>query len=134
MARSALNLGKMIGNIIFIAVITYELVITLSILFDVSFFISPLLGLVMLMGVLGYSAVGTLIASMATYTRGREVLLPVLLLPIALSILIPSVRATRDLLAGRAFADVSSFINLLGIMTVIYITLSYLLFDFVVEE
>ena len=105
----------------------------MTILFDVSFF-RPLVPLVVLMGIVGYAGVGTLIASMSIYARGGEVMLPILLLPIALSILIPAVRATRGLLEMVPFAELSTWFNLLLGTNVIYIVLAYMLFGFVVEE
>jgi heme exporter protein B len=105
----------------------------LTVLFDTSFF-RPLIPLPLVLGILGYAGVGTLIASMAAYARGREVLLPILLLPIALSILIPAVRATRGLLEGIPLRELAVWFNLLGATNVIYIALAYMLFDYVVEE
>lgn len=135
--RSAIYFGKLISNFILMAVVGFVLLIPLTILFNVSPFALrafPMLSLVMILGVLGYAGVGTLIASMAVYAKGRDVLLPVLLLPIALSVIVPAVRATRDLLGGDSFAQISNFFSLLVILNIVYITLAYLLFDFVIEE
>ncbi len=131
--RSALYFGKLAGNFLFMLIVSVILAPLLSILFDVSFF-KPLVPLALLLGILGYAGVGTLIASMSVYTRGREVLLPVLLLPIALSILVPAVRATRGLLEGAPLDELAIWFNLLVGTTVVYLTLGYMLFDFVVEE
>jgi len=131
--RSALYFGKMISNFVFMGLIALVLAPVLSVLFNVSFF-RPLIPLALLLGVLGYAGVGTLISSMAVFTRGREVLLPVLLLPIALSIMIPSVRATRGLLEGAPFSELAIWFNLLAATNLIYIALAYMLFDFVMEE
>jgi heme exporter protein B len=131
--RSALYLGKLIGNFVFMLVVALVLLGPLSILFDVSFF-QPLIFVVLLLGILGYAGVGTLIASMTAYAQGRDMMLPVLLLPIALSILIPAVRATRGLLEAVPFNELIPWFNLLIVTNVLYITLAYMLFDFVVEE
>jgi len=131
--RSALYFGKLIGNFIFMMVIGLVLMPLMSLLFDTSF-LKPLVLIVLILGVLGYAGVGTLIASMSIYARGREVLLPILLLPIALSILIPSVRATRGLLEDVPLGELVVWFNMLGAANVIYITLAYMLFDYVVEE
>jgi heme exporter protein B len=131
--RSALYFGKLAGNFVFMLVVGAVLLPFLTILFDTSFF-KPLIAAVLLLGILGYAGVGTLISSMSVYTRGREVLLPILLLPIALSILIPAVRATRGLLEGVPPDELVIWFNLLIATNVIYITLAYMLFDFVVEE
>lgn len=131
--RSALYFGKLVGNFIFMLAVALVLLPLMSILFDVNFF-QPLIVLVLFMGVLGYAGVGTLIASMSAYARGREVMLPILLLPIALSILIPAVRATRGLLEFTAWNELVGWFRLLGGTNVLYIALAYMLFDFVVEE
>ena len=131
--RSALYFGKLVGNFAFMLVVAVILLPLLTVLFDTSFF-RPLIPLPLMLGILGYAGVGTLIASMAAYARGREVLLPILLLPIALSILIPAVRATRGLLEGIPTRELVVWFNLLGATNVIYIALAYMLFDYVVEE
>lgn len=131
--RSVLYFGKLIGNFIFMMVVAIILLPLLTVLFDASFF-KPLIVPVLLLGILGYAGVGTLISSMSVYSRGREVMLPILLLPIALSILIPAVRATRGLLEGAAFGELTTWFNMLLVINVIYITLAYMLFDYVVEE
>lgn len=131
--RSALYFGKLIGNFCVMTVVAITLLPLLTILFDVSFF-RPLMAGVLLVGILGYAGIGTLIASMSVYTRGRDVLLPILLLPIALSILIPAVRATRGLVEGVDFTEIAIWLNMLIGANVIYVTLAYLLFEYVVEE
>jgi heme exporter protein B len=131
--RSALYFGKLMGNFIFMTLIAIILLPLLTVLFNISFFV-PMMPVVLLLGVLGYAGVGTLIASMSVYTRSREVLLPILLLPIALSILIPAVRATRGLLEGIPPGELLTWFNLLIGANVIYITLAYMLFDTIVEE
>lgn len=131
--RSALYFGKLIGNFIFMIVVAVVLLPLIAILFDVAIF-KPAVVLVLVLGILGYAGVGTLISSMSVYARGREVLLPILLLPIALSILIPAVRATRGLLEGATLGELQVWLNMLAGTNVIYIALAYMLFDFIVEE
>jgi heme exporter protein B len=131
--RSALFFGKLAGNFIFMLAVGLILLPLLTILFDISFF-KPMVLVALILGILGYAGVGTLIASMSVYSRGREVLLPILLLPIALSILIPAVRATRGLLEELPLDELLVWFNLLAVTNVIYITLGYMLFDYVVEE
>jgi heme exporter protein B len=131
--RSAIYFGKMLGNFIFMGLIALVLVPLFGVLFNV-WLLRPLILAALGLGMLGYAGVGTLISSMAVYTRGREVMLPILLLPIALSILIPAVRATRGLLEGRAWADLAVWFQLLGVADAVYIALAYMLFDYVVEE
>jgi heme exporter protein B len=91
---------------------------------------------VALLGALGFCGVGTLFAAMATGTRAREVLLPVLLVPIALPVVIATVRATAAVVgAGReAPADNLPWLNLLAAFDAIFVALSYLVFEYVVAD
>src|SRR5690606_23185621 len=61
--RSALYFGKLAGNFIFMMVVAIVLLPLITVLFDVSMF-KPLVGVVLLMGILGYAGMGTLISSM----------------------------------------------------------------------
>ena len=131
--RSAIFFGKLISNFVTMGAVAVLLLPFVSILLDTSFF-RPLFAVILILGILGYAGVGTLIASISVYSRGREVLLPVLLLPIALSILIPAVRATRGLLQGIPFDEMVVWFNLLFATNGIYLTLAYMLFEYVVEE
>lgn len=131
--RSALYFGKLAGNFVFMLVVGMILLPLMTVLFDTNL-LQPMVLVTLVLGMLGYAGVGTLIASMSVYARGREVLLPIMLLPIALSILIPAVRATRGLVQGIELGELAIWFNMLIAMNVIYITLAYMLFDFIVEE
>ena len=65
--------------------------------------------LTMLLGTTGYAAVGTLLAAMAVNTRAREVMLPILLLPLVVPLLIAAVQATTGLLDGATWAEVGNW-------------------------
>jgi len=66
-----------------------------SFLYNVNLF-NPGLLLVILLGSIGYIAVGTLLASMAIQARTRDVLLPILLFPVAIPVLIAAVKPAKD--------------------------------------
>jgi len=89
--------------------------------------------LALFLGTLGFAAVGTLLAVMAASTRSREVLLPVLMFPILLPVVIASVRVTTLILTGQT-NDVGAWLNLLGAYDVLFLAISYAVFDRVVEE
>ncbi|MCJ7700160.1 MAG: heme exporter protein CcmB, partial [Anaerolineales bacterium] len=94
----------------------------------------PGLLLVILLGSVGYVAVGTLLATMAVQTRTRDILLPILLFPLIIPVLIAAVRASGGFLQGLAFSEVQQWINLLIVYDVIFIAIAFMIFDFVVEE
>jgi heme exporter protein B len=67
-------------------------------------------------------------------TRTRDVLLPILLFPVAIPVLLASVKASGAIVAGLPFEDYVTPLNLLIVYDVIFLAVSYMVFDFVVEE
>ncbi len=131
--RSALFFGKMIGNLLFVLVVAVVLIVLLTVLFNMSLF-KPLLLLILVLGSLGFTAVGTLLASMSVHARAREALLPIILMPVVLPVLISAVRASNAILNDMPRDDWLPWIRLLVVADAIFLAAGYALFDFVVEE
>lgn len=131
--RSAIFLGKALGNLLFIVLVEVVLLPLFAALFDAPL-LRPGIFLVTALGTVGYAAVGTLLAAIAVNTRAREVMLPVLLLPLAFPALIAAVQATGGLIEGSTLAEVSPWIRLLVIYDLVVLAVSVLTFDYVVEE
>ena len=131
--RSALYFGKAVGNLLFIVVIQVIMLPVFTILFDVNM-IQPWLLVVVLLGSIGYSAVGTLLASLTIHSRSRDVMLPILLFPVAVPLLISAVRASSGLLSAASWDQIGPWINLLLVYDVIFVAVAFMLFEYVVEE
>ena len=130
--RSAIFFGKAVGNLVFMIVVEVILLPLCSALFDVSL-LQPGVLLVAGLGTVGYAAVGTLLAAIAVNTRAREVMLPVLLLPLAIPVLIAAVRATGGLVQGWALPEVGGWVRLLVVYDLVIVAVSMLTFGYVVE-
>lgn len=131
--RSAIYFGKAIGNLVFMLVVEAIILPAYSVLYGVNLF-KPGLLLVILLGSIGYVAVGTLLSSMAVQTRTRDVLLPILLFPLVIPVMIAAVKASTGYLQGMELADIRPWLNLLGVYDVIFIAIAFMVFDYVVEE
>ena len=131
--RSALYFGKLLGNLIFMGVVEAILLPVAAVLFNLPL-LMPLLGLVVALGTVGYAAVGTLLASMVVHTRGRDVMLSILLFPVALPLLMAAVKASGNILAGAAWDQISPWLNLLVVYDVIFGAVALMLFEPIVEE
>jgi heme exporter protein B len=131
--RNAIYFGKMIGNLLFMLIVEAIVIPLYSILYNMNLF-NPGLLLTILLGSIGYAAVGTLLSSMAVHTRTRDVLLPILLFPVILPVLITAVQASGAYLAGQDFEYISNSIYILITYDVIFLAIAYMVFDFVVEE
>ena len=133
MDRSAIFFGKAFGNFVFMSVVELIVVPVFAVLFNVPL-LRPSIGLVIVLGTLGYAAVGTLFSTMAVNTRAREVMLPILLLPVSVPVFISAVNATGGFLTGDSVGDVANWLQLLIAYDAIIIAVSFMTFDFVVEE
>jgi heme exporter protein B len=131
--RSALYFGKALGNLIFMFIVEAIVLPIFSVLYGVNLF-NPMLLVVILLGSLGYVAVGTLLASMAVQARTRDVLLPILLFPIVLPIVVAAVKASNVILQGVAMAEIWPWLNILIAYDVIFVAVAFMVFDYVVEE
>lgn len=131
--RSAIYFGKMIGNLLFISAVELLLLPLASVFFNIWLVTPPLL-LVMALGTIGFAAVGTLFSALSVNTRAREVLLPILLLPVMVPVLIAGVRATGALLDGEPLSEISHWLRLVVAYDAIFVAVAFLLFDYVVEE
>jgi len=131
--RSAIYFGKMLSNLAFMLATAVIVLPVYSLLYNTNLF-SGGLALVILLGAEGYAAVGTLLASMAVQARTRDILLPILLFPVALPLLVAAVQASSGFLGGAAWGDIIPWINQLLVYDVVFTAAAFMVFDFVVEE
>jgi heme exporter protein B len=131
--RSAIYFGKAVGNLIFMFIVEAIVLPVYSVLYNINLF-KPGLLLVILLGSIGYVAVGTLLSSMAVQTRTRDILLPILLFPLVIPVLIAAVRASNGFLQGIEMVEIMPWINLLIVYDIIFTAIAFMVFDYVVEE
>jgi heme exporter protein B len=131
--RSAIYFGKTVGNLIFMFIVEIIVLPVYSILYNTNLFIPGLIGVVIL-GSIGYVAVGTLLSTMAVQTRTRDVLLPILLFPVIIPLMIAAVKASTGFLQGIEMAEITPWLNLLIVYDIIFTAVAFMVFDYVVEE
>jgi heme exporter protein B len=131
--RGAIYLGKFLGNTLFMLVAEACILPVFAVLFDVSI-LQPTLWLIVLLGTVGFVAVGTLFAAMTANTRAREAMLPLLLFPIAVPVLIAATKSTGQVLDGQSLPEVYSWLRLLLAFDIIFTVIAWLGFEYVMEE
>ena len=133
--RSALFVAKTVANMIYLLVVAVCTLPLFSIWFriDVMSRLVPL-GVILLLGMLGFSAVGTFFSMLAVNTRTREVMLPLLFLPVSVPLTIGSVYATAALIEGKTLADITDYLTLMGVFDIVFVVLALLVFDYILEE
>ncbi|HEY4484878.1 MAG TPA: heme exporter protein CcmB [Nitrospiria bacterium] len=133
--RGAIYLGKLAGNLLFMLIVELILFPLFVIFFNLNLF--DHIGwfvLILTAGTLGVSAVGTLFSAMTVQIRAREVMLPILLLPLIVPVMIGAVEATGGVLRGDPVSLYRQWIELLIIFDVIFTIVSFWVFDFILDH
>jgi heme exporter protein B len=135
MDRGVLYMAKVVANVLAMLVVEVVAVPVYIALFSVDVDGSRLV-ITLVLGTLGVAGVGTLFAAMASHTRAREVLLPVLLFPGQVPVVLATVKSTGAAIhiPNAAPADPANWLGLLVAFDGLFLGVSLLLFDFVVEQ
>jgi len=132
--KSAIYLGKLLGNCAMMLAVEAVLLGLFGVFYDLALWpvLAPLVA-VLVPGTLGLAAVATLFAAMTAHLRARELLFPVLLLPAQVPLLLAAVSATQAALLGQPLSEVSHWMKLLIGADVVYVVIGLLTFEFVLD-
>jgi heme exporter protein B len=128
--RSALYVGKLLGTLVFLAVVESVVVIEVAVLFNLD--LVPVFGplvLLLVLGTIGFAAAGNLFAAMGVRTSARDLVLAVALFPVIAPALLCGVIGTRELLAGAPLADTLAWVKILVAFDLTFVTAGILLFE-----
>ena len=123
----AILLGKILANLAFLLLTELLLLPIFAVLYNVAvLLVLGRLVVVLLLGTLGLAVTGTAFSAISAQARMRELLLPLLLLPVLTPVLIASVECTAGLFADPAELR-TSWLNVLLAFDVIFLAGSYIL-------
>ena len=131
--HTAIYFGKMISTVLFMLIVEALMLPVFTAFFGVNLLDLRLVFIIVL-GTVGFASVGTILSAMTAQTRAREVLLPILLLPVAAPVLIAAVKATSGILDGLTMAEVALWWQLLLAFAFLYPAIAFMTFDFIVKE
>lgn len=133
--RGAIYLAKMLGNIIFIFIVVGLSLPIFTVFYNINIFpFLPKLLLVFFLSIAGIAGLGTALSAMAVNTKTREIMLPILLFPIMVPVILAAVKTTGSILQGKSYSEISGWIKLLTAFDIIFITVPYLTFEYLIEE
>jgi heme exporter protein B len=133
--RGTIFLAKTAANFLFMVAAELFLVPAFVFFFNFDLGITFVrLAPVLLLGTLGFAAIGTLFAAVSLRTRSREIVLPLVMLPLATPMLIASIESSSALLAGKEVAAISHYLRLLVAFDVVFLVTGWLGFEYAVEE
>ena len=133
--RSAIYLGKVISVTIFTLMLELALVPIFIAVFNQSFW-RPGVIAILVLGTIGFVAAGVLVTSMSIQTRAREVLLPVLLLPLTLPSVLAASQVTAALTARvpASWSEIQFPVALVVTFDIFMLTVGFLTYQYVVED
>ena len=131
--REVIFVGKMLTILIFMLIIEGISLPIFALLNNLSVFSFQLIVIIFLTTV-GFAAVGTLFSALSVNTKAREMVLPILFLPIVIPLLVSAVRASEQALSGESWSNMSTSLQIIGAFDVIFVVVTFLIFSFVIEE
>ena len=133
--RGVLYAGKFLATAAFLLAVQVVTLPLFAVLFNVDLWprLGALYGIAVL-GTVGLASVGTLFGALTATLRAREAMLPLLLLPVVVPVLIATVRATDGVLLGTPTTETWAWLKLLIVFDVVFLAVSVLAFDLVVED
>ena len=133
--RTAIFVGKMTGNLLFVGFVELISVPLFVLFYNVSLASRwPHLFAVTAMATVAFVAVGTLLSAMAVRTRFAELMLPILLLPFLIPPVVGAVQVTARILAGRPVSEMMGWLKLLAGFDIVFCVLAILLYEATLDE
>lgn len=134
-SRAALFLGKAAGVFLFVTAIELVVLPVVALVLHVELLeVGWQIAILLVLGTIGVAATGTLFGAMTVRTRARDLALATVLFPLLSPTLISGVAATREILQGAPFSDVSDYVLLLVVFDVIAIAGGVAMFGALVDE
>lgn len=133
--KDAVFLAKTTANFVLLFAVSLLVLGVFALFFGVSLGANTgWIVLVLALGSLGFVALGTLFAAIASGTSMGETLLPVLVFPLLVPMVVYGVGSTDRLIAGRPLTEVEGNIRMLGAFALAAVAAGAALFRFVVED
>jgi heme exporter protein B len=133
--RHAIYLGKVLAGLGAVLVLGGLLLPVVAILYGIDLAPAwPALVATLLLGAIGLSAVGTFYAGVTVRMRAREVMLPLLMLPIVAPLLLAAVKATSAALMGNPLGDLIAWLQLLAVFDVVMLAAGAVTYGYLLED
>lgn len=133
-ARWTIFTGKLLANLAFVGLMLAIVVPVGIVLFQVQVPAAwPALVGVLALGTVGLVTLGTFYAAMASRSRAREVLLPLLLFPMLVPVLLAAMQASKALLGGDLMNETGAWVKLLVAYDIIFFVATHVAFEYIIE-
>lgn len=134
MDRGAFYLSKVLFN--FFLMVMVELVVfpLFAILFNIDFWRQlPSLLFIVFLGTIGFCALGALFSGLTLRARAKELLLPLILFPLIIPAILGTIRGMQIILGASDVQELLPWVHMLVAFDVIFLTVGFLIFEWVIE-
>jgi len=127
-----LYLAKVIANTVLLLAMLILLLPIIAVFFNINM-IPHLMRLLfcLFLGVTGFNSIGTLVVVITANTRIKDVLFPIIQLPLVVPILIAGVHATQAALQGNMSW---AWLQFMAVMNVVFLSIGFMIYEFLLEE
>ncbi|AEI15782.1 cytochrome c-type biogenesis protein CcmB [Flexistipes sinusarabici DSM 4947] len=133
--RSAVFFGKVFSNFFFLIIMEIITVPIFMVFYNINIFANSLMSIVVLaLGTYGFAVLGTLFSLISVKTKTREIMLPLLLLPLMIPIILAGIQCMNIYILGEDVTESYKWLKLIGAFDVIFTAVIYAIFDYIVEE
>ena len=132
-SRDVIYAGKVLGALTIMLVVEALMIPVFLLFYDLQV-LTPWFVLTTVAATLGFAAVGTVFSAIAANTRSREIMLPLLFLPVILPVIIAAVAATGSVVEGEGWSQMDQWIQLIFIFDIVFLVVSSFAFELVLGE
>ena len=132
-SRDLIYVGKMFGNFLFLTASQIIVVPIFAVLFNLAVLRWEIL-VISLLTTIGFSAIGTLFAAMSMRVRAREVMLPLLFLPVVTPLIMAAVESTSHVVNDGSWPEIAQWIQLALAFDIAFIVISAFIFQQILED
>ncbi len=132
--RSAVFFGKFLSNLLFMLFMEAVLVPLFTVFYDVNIVARPKVILVIFLATYGFCLLGTLFSLISVRTKTREIMLPLMLLPVMVPVILGAILSTNVFIGGFPAENAGNWITLIASFDVVFTAVIFAIFGLIIEE
>lgn len=132
--RSAIFFGKFLSNFIFLLFMEAVLVPLFTVFYAVNIAANPMVILIIFLATYGFCLLGTLFSLISVRTKTREIMLPLMLLPVMVPVILGAILSTNVFVLGEPAENAGNWITLIVSFDVIFTAVIFAIFGLIIEE
>lgn len=132
--RSAIFFGKFLSNFIFLLVMEVILLPLFTVFYSINILTHYKIIIIMIIATYGFSLLGTLFSIISVRTKTREIMLPLMLLPLIVPIILGAILSFNVFILGNPEEEASNWITLITAFDIIFTAVIFAIFSLIIEE